>query len=174
MSLARDSTKSSPDLGGWSKGNGVGLSNPQLAQGRRTVLDLVNRLHSTGFVFVCPYFILTDFSCSPCNAVCKSIDLPKLLSWVHRSLRLLKLYPESLCLVQLGPVHGMQSLVLHQFPYLTSANFKLSLAMYCFPQVHHRRTGTTVRSSSEWSVWQRHLRSIWRTDLSSPKSDFEC
>lgn len=27
---------------------GVGLSNPQLSQGRRRMLDLVNRLHSTG------------------------------------------------------------------------------------------------------------------------------
>jgi hypothetical protein len=27
---------------------GVGLSNPQLSQGRRMMLDLVNRLHSTG------------------------------------------------------------------------------------------------------------------------------
>ena len=53
MSLTPDSTNSSPGLGGdgRSGGNGVGLSNPQLAQGRRTMLDLVNRLHSTGSVF---------------------------------------------------------------------------------------------------------------------------
>ncbi|KAF8805211.1 hypothetical protein BYT27DRAFT_7258317 [Phlegmacium glaucopus] len=48
-----DHTSTSPDLnvavGGQStNGNGVGLSNPQLAYGRRTMLDLVNRLHSTG------------------------------------------------------------------------------------------------------------------------------
>ena len=35
-----------------SSDNGVGLSNPQLAQGRRTMLDLVNRLHSTGSVYL--------------------------------------------------------------------------------------------------------------------------
>lgn len=29
-------------------GDGVGLSNPQLSHGRRRMLDLVNRLHSTG------------------------------------------------------------------------------------------------------------------------------
>jgi hypothetical protein len=28
--------------------SGVGLSDPQLSQGRRRMLDLVNRLHSTG------------------------------------------------------------------------------------------------------------------------------
>lgn len=32
----------------FSAGPGVGLSNPQLSQGRRRMLDLVNRLHSTG------------------------------------------------------------------------------------------------------------------------------
>jgi len=32
---------------------GVGLSNPQLSHGRRKMLDLVNKLHSTGCV---PYF----------------------------------------------------------------------------------------------------------------------
>ena len=31
-------------------GAGVGLSNPLLSQGRRQMLDLVNRLHSTGYV----------------------------------------------------------------------------------------------------------------------------
>ena len=53
MSLTPDTTNSSPGLdgGGRSGENGVGLSNPQLAQGRRTMLDLVNRLHSTGSVF---------------------------------------------------------------------------------------------------------------------------
>jgi hypothetical protein len=29
---------------------GVGLSNPQLSHGRRKMLDLVNKLHSTGYV----------------------------------------------------------------------------------------------------------------------------
>jgi hypothetical protein len=31
-------------------GTGVGLSNPHLSQGRRRMLDLVNRLHTTGYV----------------------------------------------------------------------------------------------------------------------------
>jgi methenyltetrahydromethanopterin cyclohydrolase len=31
-------------------GDSVGLSSAQYAQGRRRMLDLVNRLHSTGFV----------------------------------------------------------------------------------------------------------------------------
>ena len=30
---------------------GVGLSNPRLSQSRRRMLDLVNKLHSTGCVF---------------------------------------------------------------------------------------------------------------------------
>jgi hypothetical protein len=34
------------------EGPGVGLSNPQLSQGRRRMLDLVNRLHTTGYVVV--------------------------------------------------------------------------------------------------------------------------
>ena len=107
------SSDSSPDLGlgrrSSGNGNGVGLSNPQLAHGRRTMLDLVNRLHSTGSVFVCPCLDPTDSS-SSFNAVCKStLIFLKLLSLVHRVLesrRSLNLYPESLCLVQLGPVHG--------------------------------------------------------------------
>ena len=33
-------------------GAGVGLSNPKLSHGRRQMLDLVNRLHSTGQVWV--------------------------------------------------------------------------------------------------------------------------
>jgi hypothetical protein len=37
---------------------GVGLSNPQLSQGRRRMLDLVNRLHSTGSVSSFVYFFL--------------------------------------------------------------------------------------------------------------------
>jgi Dynamin family len=80
MSLARDPTKSNPDLGGWSSSNGVGLSNPQLAQGRRTMLDLVNRLHSTGSVIVCKLFlsclisILLVVQCS----VQVDIDLPQI------------------------------------------------------------------------------------------------
>ena len=77
MSLAQSdysSTDSSQDFsladGGRSRssGNGVGLSNPQLAQGRRAMLDLVNRLHSTGSVFICPRFYPTDSSCSSFNA----------------------------------------------------------------------------------------------------------
>jgi len=35
---------------------GVGLSNPQLSQGRRRMLDLVNRLHSTGSVLYYYYY----------------------------------------------------------------------------------------------------------------------
>ena len=78
MSLA--STDSSPDLdlGGRSSGNGVGLSNPQLAQGRRTMLDLVNRLHSTGSVFVCPWFYPTDLSFVVQCSVQVDIDLPQI------------------------------------------------------------------------------------------------
>ena len=41
---------SSPGGGSVSSGAGVGLSNPRLSQGRRRMLDLVNRLHSTGYV----------------------------------------------------------------------------------------------------------------------------
>ena len=125
-----DRADSSPGGTTRSSGNGVGLSNPQLAQGRRSMLDLVNQLHSTGSVlkFVCPCFYPTDHSCSSSNAVCNStLIFPKLPSLVHRvleSLCSLNPYPESLCPVQLGPVHGTQSSFLYQFlSYITSTNF---------------------------------------------------
>ena len=54
MSVLSDRSNSSSS---GPSGNGVGLSNPQLAQGRRSMLDLVNRLHSTGSV--CLSFLLT-------------------------------------------------------------------------------------------------------------------
>lgn len=47
MSLDFDSIPSTPSSG-MSSDVGVGLSNPQLSPGRRRMLDLVNRLHSTG------------------------------------------------------------------------------------------------------------------------------
>lgn len=37
---------------------GVSLSNPQMSQSRRKMLDLVNRLHSTGYVSVLERIIL--------------------------------------------------------------------------------------------------------------------
>ena len=58
---------------------GVGLSNPQLSQGRRRMLDLVNRLHSTGLVgcfFFCSLlfsFLLID----QCR-VQVDIDIPQI------------------------------------------------------------------------------------------------
>ena len=122
-----DHANSSP---GGTSGNGVGLSNPQLAQGRRSMLDLVNRLHSTGSVYICPCFYPTDLSCSSSNPVCKSTSIyPRLLSSVHRvleSLPSLNPYPESLCLAQLGPVHGnMHSsfFCINPLTSLTSTNF---------------------------------------------------
>jgi hypothetical protein len=42
-------------------GAGVGLSNPELSHGRRQMLDLVNRLHSTGQV----WFPVTPVNSSP-------------------------------------------------------------------------------------------------------------
>ena len=40
---------------------GVGLSDPQVAQGRRRMLDLVNRLHSTGWAVL--LFCKVTLSC---------------------------------------------------------------------------------------------------------------
>ena len=55
----------------------VGLSNPQLSQGRRRMLDLVNRLHSTGlvgcFFIACFFFLLID----QCR-VQVDIDIPQI------------------------------------------------------------------------------------------------
>ena len=93
MSIAR---KSSPDLGGWSSGNGVGLSNPQLAQGRRTMLDLVNRLHSTGSVFSFFFFLWISglHATSKLNTkthgqirICLSLFLSRLIFLARRSIQ---------------------------------------------------------------------------------------
>ena len=43
------SSKATPD---GVPANAVGLSDPQYSQGRRRMLDLVNRLHSTGFALI--------------------------------------------------------------------------------------------------------------------------
>ena len=52
----------------------VGLSNPQLSHGRRRMLDLVNKLHSTGCVSLLPFGLQAD-SCE--NRVQVDIDLPR-------------------------------------------------------------------------------------------------
>ena len=49
---------------------GVGLSNPQLSQGRRRMLDLVNKLHSTGCV---SYSCLSALKLIPVNIESKLI-----------------------------------------------------------------------------------------------------
>ena len=74
MSVLSDRSNSSSS---GPSGNGVGLSNPQLAQGRRSMLDLVNRLHSTGSV--CLSFLLTRliFLLVQCS-VQVDIDLPQI------------------------------------------------------------------------------------------------
>lgn len=46
--LSHGSIPSSISDSGADRDVGVGLSDPQVAQGRRRMLDLVNRLHSTG------------------------------------------------------------------------------------------------------------------------------
>jgi hypothetical protein len=53
MSLAHpsfDSNHSDSSSDGPESDHGVGLSDPLLSQARRRMLDLVNRLHNTGFV----------------------------------------------------------------------------------------------------------------------------
>jgi hypothetical protein len=59
-------------------GTGVGLSNPHLSQGRRrTVLDLVNRLHSTGYVLdILPYYSFNRMT--PEYSVQVDLDLPQI------------------------------------------------------------------------------------------------
>jgi len=57
---------------------GVGLSNPQLSQGRRMMLDLVNRLHSTGSLFF--LYLATVFGrlLILLSSVQVDIDLPQI------------------------------------------------------------------------------------------------
>ena len=51
-------SSSDVDVGGQlTNGNGVGLSDPQLSHGRRTMLDLVNRLHSTGYAIRLKFYL---------------------------------------------------------------------------------------------------------------------
>ena len=57
---------------------GVGLSNPQLSHGRRRMLDLVNKLHSTGYV---SHSCLSALNLIPVNIESKLILIfPKLRS----------------------------------------------------------------------------------------------
>ncbi|KIY53536.1 hypothetical protein FISHEDRAFT_33028 [Fistulina hepatica ATCC 64428] len=46
--MSNSSSESFEDVDATGNGQGVGLSNPQLSQSRRSMLDLINRLHSTG------------------------------------------------------------------------------------------------------------------------------
>ena len=55
-----------------SSDDGVGLSNPQLAQGRRTMLDLVNRLHSTGSVYLIVLVFIQLIFLARCSMQCAS------------------------------------------------------------------------------------------------------
>ena len=55
---------------------GVGLSNPQLSQGRRRMLDLVNRLHSTGYAMLVSFHYLGLIM--PFHRVQVDIDLPQI------------------------------------------------------------------------------------------------
>jgi hypothetical protein len=62
-------TEDPPSGGGGSSGpantgTAVGLSNPQLSQGRRRMLDLVNRLHTTGYDLN-PFLTFNSYKCSP-------------------------------------------------------------------------------------------------------------
>jgi hypothetical protein len=50
--VSESSSTASPSTDGHESNHGVGLSNPSLSQGRRRMLDLVNRLHNTGFVIL--------------------------------------------------------------------------------------------------------------------------
>ena len=53
----------------------VGLSDPQLSQGRRRMLDLVNRLHSTGSI-ISSLFVF--YSSSTVSSVQVDIDIPQI------------------------------------------------------------------------------------------------
>ena len=87
----------------------VGLSDPQLSQGRRRMLDLVNRLHSTGLII--SYFIV--FIAHRLFAVSRSTStFLKLLSSANRALGsrlLLKQFLGLHCLGPQEPVPGMTS-----------------------------------------------------------------
>ena len=84
----------------------VGLSDPQLSQGRRRMLDLVNRLHSTGSIIV--FFVFT-YSSSVATVSRSILTFPKLPSSANRALGSRLLLKQSLALHFPGlqePVHG--------------------------------------------------------------------
>ena len=92
---------------------GVGLSNPQLSQGRRRMLDLVNRLQTTGLAFFLPLSIFF-FVCSSTSTVSRLtltfLKLPSSANRVLGSHRSLKLSLVSPCLGRQGLVLGKPSL----------------------------------------------------------------
>ena len=60
--------------------SGVGLSDAQLSQSRRQTLDLVNRLHSTGFVLSSHFYRILLLLTSPsADRVQVDIDLPQIV-----------------------------------------------------------------------------------------------
>jgi hypothetical protein len=69
-SSEKSSTDSDLESHGCGGEIGVGLSNPQLSQGRRRMLDLINRLHSTGYATESPYHFGSMFNLD--GIVCKS------------------------------------------------------------------------------------------------------
>ena len=89
----------------------VGLSDPQLSQGRRRMLDLVNRLHSTGSIISLFFFFLAQRSLAV--AVSRlTLTFPKLPSSANRVLGsrlLLRQFLGLHCLGPQEPVLGMIS-----------------------------------------------------------------
>ena len=130
---------------------GVGLSNPQFSQGRRRMLDLVNRLHSTGSVFFFLFTFFFVFSCSSTGAVFRStLTFLKLLSSVNRVLgsRLSsKQSPALLCLGLLELVLGQGSPI-YPKRKINKWNINIVVQPNAVSRVHSRLGNVSLRSDS--------------------------
>ena len=150
---------------------GVALSNPKLSHGRRKMLDLVNKLHSTGSV-------IHHSELEPridINIGFKStlIYLKLRLSVLRApaSHRLLNRFQESLFHELLGRARGMQLTSLtscvHLFIFVSKMSNRVqarqklgSLEVHRLSSIHRRWKWQTAGSSSKPVIWRHHPRKI--------------
>lgn len=59
-SSSSSTTDEGLETGSQNQVTGVGLSNPEVGQTRRKILELVNRLHNTGYVDDSPQYVHRD------------------------------------------------------------------------------------------------------------------
>ena len=145
----------------------VGLSNPQLSHGRRRMLDLVNKLHSTGCV---SYSCLSALRLIPVNRVQVDIDLPQIAVIGSQSAGKSSLI-ESISGITLPRAAGtctrymffvisLISLIwiIYQVPnWVSTRAQRFPLAVYCFFTLHCRWRWSTLRPSSQRTFWHHYL-----------------